>query len=678
MNDFVFLKDLALVMTTAGVAVLLTQLLGQPKAVGYILGGLALGGLGLFPPLISNHNSIQTIGDLGLIFLMFSMGIDFNLRKLRNVGISALVTALIDVAVMISLGFGIGRLLGWNAIESIFLGAIICDSSTTIVVKVLGDLGLMKERFAHVILGATIVEDMLAIVLIALLTGVGMSGSLEPNILFGRIGGLLVFLVILIIVGLLVVPRLLDSLNRFRDEEMLAIVVIGLCFAVTFLSITLDFSLALGAFIIGTIMAEARQKARIGNLIGPLRDIFGAVFFVAIGLMANTREIIQHPGVLMVLVAAVLIGKFFATSTGSFLSGNDRPTSVRVGCGMAQVNEFALIIAALGVKMSATRDTVYSLAVGVSLVTTFISPYLIKNALFIDRLVERLTPVRLRRAMVSYTVRARKRDEGWEKDAVIRNTIRRCVVIILINLAWIAGIFLAGAYAAGRFGGFLSRVPDFLGGANALFWFGAALVTVPFVVASLRKLQALAMILAEMRFPQDDNRPNNAVPRRITEWTITIAGTLGMTLFVFVLSSIILPSRIILAIMAIIVIAIAAISWEFNIRIYSKAQIALREVFAGGESWLNIFSQKNAQSIVNEAHMSDIMIVAGSRAAGKVIHDLNLRALTGATIIGLEQKDKMLVNPAPDEVLSAGDRVYLLGTASQLEKARELLREQAG
>lgn len=676
MGNLTFLSDLALVMTAAAIAAVVCQVLKQPKAVGYILAGLTLGGFGLFRPFISNQESINIIADLGLIFLMFSMGIDFNLRKLGNVGISAIVTALIDITVMLSLGFGVGRLLGWNTIESIFLGAIICDSSTTIITKMLGDLALKKEPFAQIILGVSIVEDILAIILIALLTGIGLTGSLQANLLFGRIGSLLIFLVMLLIIGLLAVPRLLNVLSRFRDDELLVIAVIGICFAVSLLSITLNFTLALGAFIIGSIMAEARQRARIETLTSPMRDIFGAVFFVAIGLMANPGVVIEHPTVLLLLVVVVIVGKFCACSIGAFVSGNDRATAVRVGCGMAQVNEFALIIAALGVTLNVTRDFVYALAVGISLLTTFINPYLIKHADAIDRAIESLLPLKFSRALARYTVRASKRDERWESDNIIRKTIQRCVIVILINLVWIAGIFLAAAYAAQRFAGFFAKVPSFLGGANAVFWFGAALLIVPFVVASLRKLRALAMILAEMRFPQNQDRPGNSMPRLITEWTITVTGILALALFIFMLGSAILPPQKTLVIMAIVIVFISVVSWKFNIRIYSKAQIALREVFTGGQSWLNLLSFSTAQSVFSEAHLADILITSRSSAANKIIHELNLRAVTGATIIGLEREGKMLINPPADEILRPGDRIYLLGTGPQLEKTHGLLDGQ--
>jgi len=675
MSNLTFLSDLALVMTAAAIAAVICRILKQPKAVGYILAGFVLGGLGLFRPLISNQESIHTIADLGLIFIMFSMGIDFNLRKLRNVGVSAIVTALIDVTVMLSLGFGIGRFLGWNAIESIFLGAIICDSSTAIITKALGDLALKRERFAQIILGASIVEDLLAIILIALLTGIGMTGNLQANMLFGRIESLLIFLVVLLIVGLLAVPRLLNSLIRFRDDELLIITVIGICFAVSLWSITLNFTLALGAFIIGSIMAEARQRGRIEMLTGPMRDIFGAVFFVAIGLLAKPKLLMDHYGVLLLLTAVVIGGKFCACSIGAFISGNDRATAVRVGCGMAQVNEFALIIAGLGATLNVTRDYVYPLAVGISLLTTFINPYLLKHSDALGRLLELILPERLRLKLsryTSYTILDEK-DEHSNADNIIRRTIRRCLAIILINLIWIAGIFIAAAYCARRFGGLFAWVPAFLGGANAVFWFLAALVVIPFVVASLRKLQALAMILAEMRFPQNTGRPGGSLPRRLTEWTITIAGIIALGLFILMLGSAILPPQKTLVVMAIVIVAIAVAFWKFNVLIYSKAQVALREVFAGTQPWLNFLSFSAAQSIFSEAHLADFLITEQSPAANKIIRDLNLRAVTGATIIGLEHEGKMIISPAADEILRAGDRIYLLGTGAQLEKAHTLL-----
>ena len=672
MSNLTFLSDLALVMTAAAIAAVICQLLKQPKAVGYILAGFVLGGLGLFHPLIADRQSIHTLADLGLIFLMFSMGIDFNLRKLRNVGVSAIVTALIDVTVMLSLGFFIGRSLGWNAIESIFLGAIICDSSTAIITKALGDLALKKERFAQIILGASIVEDLLAIVLIALLTGVGLTGAVQADIVFDRLGLLLIFLVMLLVVGLLSVPRLINNLTRFRDDELLVIAVIGICFAVSLLSIALNFTLALGAFIIGSIMAESGQRVRIETLTGPLRDIFGAVFFVAIGLLANQQIAIEHYRLLFLLTAVVIAGKFCACAVGSFISGNDRSTAVHVGCGMAQVNEFALIIAGLGAKLGVTQDFVYPLAVGISLLTTFINPYLLKNARFIDRFLEAALPQRLRDNLKRYAVTAGA-DGRAGSNNIIRNTIRRCVTIILINLVWMAGIFLLMGYVAQRFAGMFAKIPYFLGGPHAILWLAAALIAIPFIVASLRKLQALAMILAEMRFPESPGKRGVHVPRLMIEWTITITGMLAIILFLFMLGSAILPPQRLLIFLVIAVVAVTIVFWKFNILIYSKAQSALREVFSENQPWVNLLTFSATQNIFREAHLADTLVSQQSPAADRLIRDLNMRALTGATIIGLEREGKTFINPSADETLRPGDRIYLLGTNVQLEQARKLL-----
>jgi CPA2 family monovalent cation:H+ antiporter-2 len=220
-----------------------------------------------------------------------------------------------------------------------------------------------------------------------------------------------------------------------------------------------------------------------------------------------------------------------------------------------------------------------------------------------------------------------------------------------------------------------AKVPAFLGGANAVFWFLAALIIIPFMVASLRKLQALAMILAEMRFPQNIGKPRSSLPRLITEWTITIAGIIAMGGFILMLGSAILPPQKTLVIMAITIIAIAVAFWKFNVLIYSKAQVALREVFAGRQPWLDFLSFSAAQSIFSEARLADMLITPRDPAANKLIRDLGVRTVTGATIIGLEREGKIVINPTADEMLNPGDRVYLLGTGSQLEKARTLLVE---
>ena len=287
MHGVAFLQDLAVVMIVAGLVTIICHRLKQPVVLGYIIAGVIIGPHTPPFPFIKDEESIQTLAELGVVFLMFSLGLEFSLRKLHKVGFAALIAAALEILLMVWVGYEIGRAFGWKAMDCIFLGAMLSISSTTIIVKALGELGRTKEKFAELIFGILIVEDILAIVMIALLSGIAMTGSLAVGDVFNTTARLAIFLVVSLVLGLLAVPRLLGYVARFKSNEMLLITVLGLCFGVSLLAVKLNYSVALGAFVIGAVIAEAREIHRIENIIEPVRDMFSAVFFVAIGLMID-------------------------------------------------------------------------------------------------------------------------------------------------------------------------------------------------------------------------------------------------------------------------------------------------------------------------------------------------------------------------------------------------------
>ena len=362
MGETALLHDLAVVMTAAGVAALVAHAFNQPKILGYILAGVVIGPH--TPPFSFVHNeaTIQTLADLGILFLMFSLGLEFNLRRLRAVGRTAFITAILDVTLMLYIGYEVGRWFGWGELESLFLGAVICDSSTTVLAKLLRELNKSQERFAHIVYATTLVEDLLAIALIAVLTGVASTGSLQGGPVAARMAILAVFLVVVLVVGLLLVPRLLTRVASYRNDELLVIVVLALAFGVSLLAVQLELSLALGAFLIGAITAESGLIGRIELLVAPLRHMFTAVFLMAIGLLIQPALMVQYLLPIVGVAAVIIAAKWVNCSVGSYLSGNDLGTSFRVGIAMGQVAEFAFIIAALGLSLKATRPDVYQVA----------------------------------------------------------------------------------------------------------------------------------------------------------------------------------------------------------------------------------------------------------------------------------------------------------------------------
>ena len=380
MHSVTFLQDLAVVMIVAGLVTVIFHRFKQPVVLGYILAGLIIGPHTPPASFIHDEATIQTLSELGVILLMFSLGLEFSLRKLRHVGGTAFIAALLEILLMVWVGYEIGRFFGWSTMDSIFLGAMLSISSTTIIIKALAELGKSRERFAELIFGVLIIEDILAIVMLALLSGIAMTGALSVMDVGITIGKLGIFLVAALVIGLLAVPRLLGYVGRFKSNEMLLVTVLALCFGFSLLAARLDYSVALGAFIIGAVVAEAREIHRIEILTEPVRDMFSAIFFVTIGMLIDPKMLMTHWLPIAVIAFAVVTGKVITCALGSFVGGNDTRTSLRVGMGLAQIGEFSFIIASLGLQLKVTSEFLYPIAVAVSAITTLLTPYLIKGS----------------------------------------------------------------------------------------------------------------------------------------------------------------------------------------------------------------------------------------------------------------------------------------------------------
>nr|WP_197976719.1 MULTISPECIES: cation:proton antiporter [unclassified Pseudomonas] len=571
-----FIQDLAVIMLVAGVVTILFHRLRQPVVLGYIVAGFIIGPH--TPPfgLIHDEDTIKTLAELGVIFLMFSLGLEFSLRKLFKVGATAFIAAFLEIVLMIWIGYEIGRWFDWGTMDSLFLGAILAISSTTIIVKALNDLKMKNERFAQLIFGVLIVEDILGIGIIALLSGIAVSGAVSSGEVFSTVGKLSLFMVIALVVGILVVPRLLAYVATFESNEMLLVTVLGLCFGFCLLVVKLEYSMVLGAFLIGAIMAESRQLLKIERLIEPIRDMFSAIFFVAIGLMLDPAILLDYAWPIAVITVAVVLGKIVSCGLGAFIAGNDGKTSLRVGMGLSQIGEFSFIIAALGMTLQVTSDFLYPVAVAVSVLTTLSTPYLIRAADPLSHRLGAIVPQRVARVLGMYGEWLRSiqpRGQG----AMLASMIRKILLQVGVNLALVIGIFLAGAYFAERIGGYLTTWVAEPGGQKALIWGAALLVSLPFLIAAYRKLKALSMLLAEMGVkPEMAGRHTQRVRRVIAE-VIPLLSLLVIFVLLAALSASILPTMELLLLIAVVAAAVVAVLWRWFIRVHTRMQVALLE-----------------------------------------------------------------------------------------------------
>jgi len=446
MHGTTFLHDLAIVMMTAGIVTVLFHRLKLPVVLGYILAGVLVGPHLPTRPFVQESETIQTLSELGVILLMFSLGLEFSLRKLKEVGAAALIAATLKILIVVWAGYVLGVCFGWKKMDSIFLGAILSISSTTIIVKALEESGRAGEKFAELIYGILIVEDILAIVMIALLSGFATTGSLHAHDLAITMIRLIAFLGAVLVTGLLAVPRLLNYVAKFKSNEMLLILSLALCFGVSLLAEKLGYSVALGAFLIGAIVAEARQIARIELLMQPVRDMFIAIFFVSIGLMINPLLLSSYIVPVLIISAVVVIGKVLACAFGAFIAGNSRRESWQVGMGLVPIGEFSFIIATLGLKTNVTGEFLYPIAVAVSVITTFLTPFLIQHTDGVISQIDAWMPVPLANYLDLYT-----RWIGLLKESKSNNfafklarlwAIQMGICLILITAIFITATFL--------------------------------------------------------------------------------------------------------------------------------------------------------------------------------------------------------------------------------------------
>ncbi|MBV4453506.1 MULTISPECIES: cation:proton antiporter [Pseudomonas] len=576
MHAISFIQDLAVIMLVAGVVTVLFHRLKQPVVLGYIVAGFIIGPH--TPPfgLIHDEDTIKTLAELGVIFLMFCLGLEFSLRKLFKVGATAFIAAFLEIILMIWIGYEIGQWFDWNTMDSLFLGAILAISSTTIIVKALNDLKMKDQRFAQLIFGVLIVEDILGIGIIALLSSIAVSGTVSSGEVFSTVGKLSLFMIVALVIGILLVPRLLAYVAKFESNEMLLITVLGLCFGFCLLVVKLEYSMVLGAFLIGAIMAESKQLIKIERLIEPVRDMFSAIFFVAIGLMIDPQILLQYAWPIAVITVAVVLGKMLSCGLGAFIAGNDGRTSLRVGMGLSQIGEFSFIIAALGMTLQVTSDFLYPVAVAVSAITTLLTPYLIRGADPLSLKIAAVMPKRMSRVFGLYGEWLRSIQPQGE-GAMLASMIRKIILQVGVNLALVVAIFFAGSYFAARIGGYLESWISDPSWQKALIWGGALLVSLPFLIAAYRKLKALSMLLAEMSVkPEMAGRHTQRVRRVISE-LIPILSLLLIFVLLAALSASILPTNKLLVLVAVVAAAVAAVLWRWFIRVHTRMQVALLE-----------------------------------------------------------------------------------------------------
>ena len=428
--------DLALITIYAAIVTLLFKKLKQPTVLGYILAGILAGPYFDLLPTVTDRENLSLWADIGVIFLLFGLGLEFSFKKMINVGKAAMITANANILFMLFLGYNTGLLLGWTTMDSFFLGSMISMSSTTIIIKAFDDLNIKKQKFTDLVFGVLIVEDLVGILLLVLLPTIALGSTIDGEALLFSTGKLILFLVLCFVTGIYLVPTLLKKIDSFLNDEQLLLVIIALCFGMVALANYSGFSSALGAFIMGSILAETPLIERIEKTIKPLKDFLGAVFFVSVGMMVNPAMFVEYAWPICVITFIVMAGKVAFSCFGFVVSGQPLKTAVQGAFSLAQVGEFAFIIASLGMSLGVLHKQVYPIIVAVSVITTFFTPMMIKFAEPMFSVIKRYLPEKWQKFLAQHAA-GQKETKSEERlwNMLLKNYLLRLILFIMINYA---------------------------------------------------------------------------------------------------------------------------------------------------------------------------------------------------------------------------------------------------
>ncbi|WP_299823099.1 cation:proton antiporter [uncultured Pontibacter sp.] len=646
--------DLGLLLGAAGITTLLFKKLKQPLVLGYIIAGLLIGPhFSLFPTIIDIGN-IQIWAEIGVIFLLFSLGLEFSFKKLAKVGGASSIMALVEVVVMLLLGYFAGRLLGWSTMDSIFLGGILSISSTTIIIRAFDELGVKSQRFAGLVFGVLIVEDLVAILLMVLLSTVAVSQQFAGAEMIESVLKLGFFLLLWFLGGIFLIPTFLKKASKLMNDEMLLIVSLALCLGMVVLAAQAGFSPALGAFIMGSILAETTKAEKIEHLITSVKDLFGAIFFVSVGILIDPGMIITYAGPIAVITIITIAGKFLSISAGGLMAGQGLRTSIQSGMSVSQIGEFSFIIATLGLTLKVTSDFLYPIAVAVSAITTFTTPYMIKMADPLYKVIQKMLPESWKASLDNYSSGAQTIGATSDWKLLLQSYIRNLVIysVIIVAIVLLAVRYLDPLVREHLLEGTRGDVITTI----ITFFFMA-----PF-------LWALAV-----------HHPQKAAQGRIWAYkkyrgliiVLELARVIIAILFIgFLLHQFLSVEASI--VVGLFMLALFAIFYKriqrFYIRIEDRfmANLNAREISEAA-------AKPHSNLVPWDAHLTSFEVLPESAAVGKTLIELQIREKFGLNVAVIERGNSTIMPPSRTERVYPGDKIYVFGTDEQLEHFRVYL-----
>ena len=644
--------DLSLILTMAGIITLIFKKLKQPIVLGYILAGLLVGpNFALFPT-ITDIKTIEIWAEIGVIFLLFNLGLEFSFKKLVKVGNTAAITGLFEVGLMLVTGYATGQLLGWSKIDSLFLGGIIAISSTTIIFRAFDELGLKTQQFTRVVLGILVIEDLTAVLLMVLLSTLSISQQFAGAELLESILKLFFFLIIWFLGGIFIFPTLLRKYRKLMNDESVLITSVALCFGMVFLVTQAGFSAALGAFIMGSILAETTHAEKIEHLLKPLKDLFGAVFFISVGMLINPSLLVEYAVPTAILVLVVILGKTTFVTLGAVISGQPLKNSLQSGMSMSQIGEFSFIIANLGLSLHVTSNFLYPIAVGVSVITTFTTPYMMKLSEPLYEWLNRNLPEKWSAYLNRYSTSTGTIVQTTHWNQILKSYAQT----VVLNSVVVVGIILISSRQLADL--LHTRIPETYVTNSVIFGITFLLIA-PFLWALIFKRsnkKAYSAIWLSRKYSRG--------PLLLLELSRVV---IAILLMVFLLSQF-YTTPAALSIAGGIMVLAFAIFYRRLQQFYHKIEdrflqnLNARQLEGSGKSKKLLLPW--------DAHFAFLEVSADSTLIGKTLQELKIRENFGINVVLIERGSKTIQLPKPTEVLYPCDRIEVIGTDEQLDAFR--------
>ena len=668
------IQDLALILMVAGLVTLLFKKLRQPLVLGYIVAGFLVSPHMPYLMSVVDKADIQTWADIGVMFLLFSLGLDFSFKKILKMGMAPVIAALTIIFCMMALGTGVGTMFGWSRMNCLFLAGMLAMSSTTIIYKALDDLGLRQQRFAGLVMSVLILEDVLAIVMMVMLSTIARGANPDGSMMIESVGKIVFFLVLWFVVGIFLIPPFLRKARRLMNDETLVVVALGLCCAMAVLSTTVGFSSAFGAFVMGSILAETIEADKITTVVEPVKNLFGAIFFVSVGMLVDPAILVSYAVPILVLVLTILVGQAIFGTMGFMLSGQPLKTAMRCGFSMAQIGEFAFIIASLGLSLRVISDFLYPVVVAVSVITTFLTPYMMKAAIPCYEFMERRLPRKwIRRLDHMGAIHHTTQTENNHWRALLKAMAWNVVIYSILSVAVVA-IMLSL---------FLPFMRRLLPGWELHWWANGitGILTVAMISPFLRSMIMKKNHSEEFKALWTESRLN----RLPLIFTVLVRVAIGAGFIFYICNYLSRFKNALIITIALVVILLMALSRRLKHR-----SIRLERLFVQNLRSRDIEAQVSGKRrplfeghlLDRDIHISEFIVPVDSLWAGKTLAQLKLGNRFGVHVSSILRGSHRINIPDGNMMLFVGDKLQAIGNDEQLNimnaaMQAELLPEDA-